>query len=179
MTLELKYNICFCISGDQVLLLYRNRHPNRFLWNGIGGKIDRGESPYTSVEREVAEEAGIDLREADTVRFGGVVLWSSREAADIQVGMYAFVAHFDDARFVWGGDRMIAEGHLAWKPLVWACDVTNSEIPYNLPYFLPRLLQEGEPMMYVCDYEEERLLGVDIHPLDISFWTADRASSSF
>lgn len=165
MKMDLQFNICFCVSGDFVLLLYRHRPPNQFRWNGLGGKIESGESPLLSTQREVAEEAGLDLRKADNVQFGGVVLWPSCQSSQLRIGMYAFVARFADLECLWRGRRLTPEGDLEWRPLTWACDAANAAIVDNIPHFLPTMLQGGDPLLYSCNYDEDRLLGVEVHAL--------------
>ena len=75
--MALIYTICFCRRGDAILMLYRNKPPNARQWNGLGGKIELGETPPACVRREVAEVAGIDLCFARRVRFAGLVTWAS------------------------------------------------------------------------------------------------------
>ncbi len=60
--LGLPYTICFCLRDDLVLMLYRSNPPTAGLWNSLGGKIETGETPLSSIHREVIEEATIDLR---------------------------------------------------------------------------------------------------------------------
>jgi 8-oxo-dGTP diphosphatase len=57
---------CLCDLRDRegrILLLRRNREPNRGLCSPIGGKLDMhtGESPAQCAQREIREEAGIDI----------------------------------------------------------------------------------------------------------------------
>ena len=54
----------FCTSKERVLLI-RKRRPD---WqvgklNGVGGKIESGESPLDAMKREFAEEAGLEITE--------------------------------------------------------------------------------------------------------------------
>jgi 8-oxo-dGTP diphosphatase len=60
--LGLPYTICFCLRDDLVLMLYRSNPPNAGLWNGLRGKIETGETSWSTIHREVIEEATIDLR---------------------------------------------------------------------------------------------------------------------
>jgi 8-oxo-dGTP diphosphatase len=48
-------------QGDQVLLGRRNKEPNRGLWVLPGGGVEFGESFEQTLERELFEEAGIDV----------------------------------------------------------------------------------------------------------------------
>ncbi len=53
--MSLLYTICFCRCADKVLMLYRNRPPNQNHWNGLGGKIQVGETPLECAQREILE----------------------------------------------------------------------------------------------------------------------------
>jgi 8-oxo-dGTP diphosphatase len=161
MNLAIRFTICFCVCGDLVLLLHRRKPPHQWRWNGIGGKIESGESPRQSVRREVAEEAGIDLDQAAELRFAGVVSWRFADRpAEPPVGMYAFIAIFDDAWPIWTDRRPTPDGDLAWHPLKWASDPANPSIAENIPYFLPTMLYPGTPMLYACTYHDGKLLDV-------------------
>lgn len=47
-------------SGHQVLLIHKNRPTFQAgLWNGVGGKIEAGESPLKAMLREFHEETGL------------------------------------------------------------------------------------------------------------------------
>ncbi|MEL7472698.1 MAG: NUDIX domain-containing protein [Planctomycetota bacterium] len=57
---------CLCDLRDaqgRLLLLHRLREPNKGLCSPIGGKLemDAGESPTQCAQREIQEEAGIDI----------------------------------------------------------------------------------------------------------------------
>jgi 8-oxo-dGTP diphosphatase len=60
--------LLYCFDKqDRVLLMERNREPNKGLWSPCGGKLDTqsGESPYACACREAAEEIGLELTPAD------------------------------------------------------------------------------------------------------------------
>lgn len=57
---------CLCDLRDargRILLLRRKRHPNMGLYSPIGGKLDveSGESPTRCAQREIQEEAGLEI----------------------------------------------------------------------------------------------------------------------
>jgi 8-oxo-dGTP diphosphatase len=149
---ELPYTICFCCYQQQVLMLYRFFPPNARLWNGLGGKIEAGETPLVSVQREVQEEAGIDLRKAPFLRFAGITTWelSSQHAMK---GMYVFIAHLSQRQAEQIDTLDTPEGVIAWKPLAWVCDPSNREVVDNIPRFLPLMLEELTPYEYFEPYE--------------------------
>lgn len=87
--MRLPYTICFCLCGERVLMLYRNKPPNAQRWNGLGGHIESGETPLVCVRREILEEAEIDLRQAQELRY--------RPAARVPLSLpKTYFATYDD-----------------------------------------------------------------------------------
>jgi 8-oxo-dGTP diphosphatase len=66
--------IYFFDRTDKVLLMRRNREPNKGLWSPCGGKLETalGESPFQCGVREAREETGVALSLAD-LHLTGVV----------------------------------------------------------------------------------------------------------
>ena len=57
--------LCYVKCDGKTLMVYRNRKPNDIhegKWNGLGGKLEAGESPEECVRREVEEEAGLVIQ---------------------------------------------------------------------------------------------------------------------
>jgi len=147
-------------------MLYRSRPPNRFHWNGLGGKLQKDETPQACVMREVLEEANIDLHVAHSLRFAGIVTWDfGAGATSPGSGMYAFIADFQQASVTWEGDRVMPEGLLCWKPLQWVCDPHNTAVVSNVPHFLPHMLSQNIPLGYHCNYHNGHLVALVVRPL--------------
>jgi 8-oxo-dGTP diphosphatase len=158
--ISLPYTICFCLYGDQVLMLYRSNPPNAGRWNGLGGKIEAGESPLITIHREMMEEAEIDLHQAQEVRFAGLVTWTFlNDQARSNRGMYVFLARLAPD-FPIGPDRSTSEGLLSWKAFNWVCDLCNPSVVSNIPHFLPGMLTDPKPREYRCSYRGELLQAV-------------------
>ncbi|NGY69952.1 NUDIX domain-containing protein [Bacillus megaterium] len=66
-------------------MLNREKAPIMGLWNGVGGKIENGESPEEAAIREVWEETGIQL---DSFVSQGVITWETPEG--IVDGIHVF-----------------------------------------------------------------------------------------
>ncbi|MCB9136675.1 MAG: 8-oxo-dGTP diphosphatase [Anaerolineales bacterium] len=58
--------LCYVKSNGHTLMVHRVKKQNDMhagKWNGLGGKLDAGESPEECVIREVWEESGLTIRE--------------------------------------------------------------------------------------------------------------------
>jgi 8-oxo-dGTP diphosphatase len=162
----LKYTLCFCRAEDRLLMLLRRKPPHAGQWNGVGGKIEAGESARHGVIREVLEEAGINLADARKLSFAGIVTWRPEDAVNGQgAGMYVYVAEFAAPSVAWPGDRVVVDGTLRWQPVTWVCDPQNSRVVANIPAFLPPMLRQEPPRDYYCDFESDVLLSVQPRPL--------------
>jgi 8-oxo-dGTP diphosphatase len=67
--------LLYCFNeAEEVLLLRREREPNRGLWSPCGGKLQMasGESPYACACREASEEIALTLQPTD-LRLAGIV----------------------------------------------------------------------------------------------------------
>lgn len=139
LSVEIKFTICFCICDDSVLMVHRKRQPNQFRWNGIGGKLELGETPRAGVAREVLEETGIHLNRAASIDYAGIVTWPDAPRRGNQAGgMHAFIARFDDASVRWDGIHSSDEGDIAWHSLQWVSDRANPKVVDNISHSLPR-----------------------------------------
>ncbi len=56
--------LCYVKDGNKTLMLFRNKKPDDIhegKWNGLGGKLDPGESPEECAIREIYEESGLKV----------------------------------------------------------------------------------------------------------------------
>ncbi|MDE2490021.1 MAG: 8-oxo-dGTP diphosphatase [Elusimicrobia bacterium] len=107
--------LCYVRRRGRTLMLHRNKKENdvhRGKWNGLGGKLEAGESPEDCVVREVREESGLRIR---APRLRGVLTFPAfKDGEDWLVFVYTAT------RFS-GRLGECAEGTLAW--------VRDEEIP--------------------------------------------------
>lgn len=163
--LHLKYTICFPRVGDKVLMVYRYREPNKDLWNGLGGKLEPGETPRQSVFREMLEEAEMDLNKALDVHFSGIVTWNKSDDPDLRVGMYSFVVDLPGDYQIWEREKETPEGLLGWKDQNWPSNISNIEVVSNIPHFLPPMLIKDKPVEYYFNYDGHKLVEHSIYSL--------------
>ena len=58
--------LCYVRNGDKTLMLHRVKKENDIhegKWNGLGGKMEPGETPEECVIREVREESGLHIQD--------------------------------------------------------------------------------------------------------------------
>lgn len=167
---NLRYTLVFVYDEyGRVLMLKRNNPPNAGLWNGLGGKIEPGETPREGAIREVHEESGIHVADA---RFGGIVTWPEGDGFG---GMYVYTAPLPKP---YGELRQhlvrTDEGVLAWfraLPDGIIGRLVGGQyglIVDNIEYFLPPMLDDAhDPSEYRCHYDENGVLSdVTVLPLD-------------
>lgn len=156
MEVNIKYTICFIRKGHEILLLNRQKSPWMGTWNGVGGKIEAGESPMDCVIREVEEETGIHALD---VKFKGVVSWivDNKRTG----GMYVYVADIDHYEFP--TPRSTREGILDWKDFAWIVHEENVGIA-NLHYYLQRIFQEDMVYDHQFVYHNREVTGFNSVP---------------
>lgn len=57
--------VCYIEKDDKVLMLYRNKKKNdinKGKWIGVGGHIEKNETPYECCLREIKEETGLTAK---------------------------------------------------------------------------------------------------------------------
>ncbi|NMC54020.1 MAG: 8-oxo-dGTP diphosphatase [Chloroflexi bacterium] len=141
----LKYTLCFLTHQDSILMLKRNRPPNRGLWNGVGGHIEAGETPGQSILREVKEETGLEIPAA---RYAGILTWSGFEIED--GGLYIFTAQAPSFNI-----QQSEEGWLAWKPKDWV--FSSPEVVSNIHIFGPEVFKNSHARQYHFIYDRGQI----------------------
>lgn len=157
-----KYNICFIKRGSKILLINRNSAPLMGKWNGVGGKIEAGETVLESVLREVYEESGIKLESAVDK---GAVTWYVDGAC--VGGMHLFVAELTKD-FLLDTPKLMDEGVLDWKEIDWIVDPRNEGIAEHVSYYLKSLFENDEQNEHRCTYREDKLVEYQLIPLAVA-----------
>ena len=82
-----KHTLCFIKRNEEILMLNREYDPVKGLWNGVGGKIEKGETPLENAIREIKEETNIKVTH-DQIQFKGIIKW---EDSSYSGGMYVYL----------------------------------------------------------------------------------------
>jgi 8-oxo-dGTP diphosphatase len=144
--------LCYVRSGGKTLMLHRNKKPgdvHKGKWNGLGGKLEAGESPDDCVRREVEEESGLRLLDA---RLRGVLTFP-RFAKEQDWVVFVYTATRHEGALI---DS--AEGTLEW---VEDANVASLNLWEGDRIFLPWL--DGERFFSAkFVYEDGKLLRHDV-----------------
>ncbi|MFN2202649.1 MAG: NUDIX hydrolase [Caldilineaceae bacterium] len=126
--------LCYVRAGGKTLMIHRIKKRNDMhagKWNGLGGKLEPGESPEECVRREVLEESGLSIV-APELR--GVLTFPSFSNDE---DWYAFVYVAD----VFSGELIDSpEGILQW---VDDLDLLDLDLWAGDRIFIPWLEQDG------------------------------------
>jgi mutator protein MutT len=125
--------LLFLLREDkkEVLLAMKKRGFGEGKWNGVGGKIEEGETPEQAVIREAQEEIGVGIEEKDLVHRGHIFFsFAGPDEVKLRVRIYTTT--------VWEGTPAESEEMSPkWFPF--------STVPYDDmwvddPHWLPELL---------------------------------------
>jgi 8-oxo-dGTP diphosphatase len=119
-------------------MMHRDGRPGDYhsgKWNGLGGKLEPGESPLEAARREFAEESGIKLEERDFRPLGTLQFpnFKAHKHEDWQVTV--FTADADAGAALTRSD----EGSLHW---VSAKELLSLPVWAGDRHFLPYVLDE-------------------------------------
>lgn len=147
-----RYTMCFIKRRDEILLLNREKASWMGRWNGLGGKIEAGETPLACALREVEEEAGLHL---NSMVYRGRMIWTLEEGK--QGGMHLFWAELP-GDYPYVTPIKIDEGILDWKKIAWILHPENMGITINVVKCLPFLLRDDKKYEFHNLWENASLI---------------------
>ena len=141
--------ICYVDNGSHFLMLHRNKKPNDVhagKWIGVGGKLEKGESPDECAIREIYEETGLRVKKID---LRGVITFPDFTP---DKDWYTYVFKVTDFE---GEVLDCDEGTLEWVPYeevlskpTWEGDHTFvSWLLEDKPFFSAKFCYEGERLL--------------------------------
>ena len=143
-----------CVTQNHVLLMHRNKNPNKGLWVAPGGKIELDESPFEGAVRELHEETGLT---ASKLVFRGIV---TLIIPTFPQPLYHFLYTVTEFSGELIADRR--EGSLAWQPID---SIDQLPLPQANQHFLPHVLAKTN-IFYQAKYiynNDEQLIKIIEH----------------
>ena len=126
--------LLYIIKDGKILLIEKKRGLGKGLYNGVGGKVEEGETPIQAAIRECKEEIGVEPK---NVEWKGVIEFINDGS------VYSYV-HVFTANDYEGEIKETDEAKPVWFPL--------SEIPYDKMWeddrtWLPTIIEKNK-MIY-------------------------------
>jgi len=136
--------LCYVKQDGCTLMVYRNKKANDIhegKWNGLGGKLEAGETPEECVIREIYEESGLSIRDP---KLCGLLTFPKFKGNDWYV--FVFTANEFNGKLI---DS--PEGKLEWIPDEKILDLWESDhifIPWirEGKFFSAKFVYEGDEM---------------------------------
>lgn len=98
--------MCFLLKGEKVLLIKNSRGNSKGKWLGLGGKLEKGETPRQAILREIKEESGVDALD---VSYHGKTNFYMDGGEELGI-----VVHIFTSRNFRGEPKQTEEGELKW-----------------------------------------------------------------
>ncbi|NLG81760.1 MAG: 8-oxo-dGTP diphosphatase [Bacilli bacterium] len=145
--------LCLIVNDGQVLMMLRNKKKNDVhlhKYNGLGGKVEKGESMHDCVKREVFEEAGIILTKYQYI--GKAIFKNFANSIGKEI-MYCFIGYEYENNI---GD--CNEGELQWIPKEKVLELPLWE---GDKYFLMDII-EARPFTIYLHYNGDKVVDYKI-----------------
>ena len=144
--------LCYIKQNNQTLMLHRIKKENdihKNKWNGLGGKLEPGESPEECVKREVFEESGLII---ESPNLHGVITFPKFDGIDDWI-VFVYTANNFEGNLI-----DCDEGKLDW---VSDDQLLNLNLWEGDKIFIPWLTQD-KFFSAKFIYEKKKLINYDV-----------------
>lgn len=143
--------MCYLFQNDKVLMIYRNKKKidiNKGKWIGVGGHIEKGETPDQAMDREFFEETEAHLGEFRKV---SVITFLFKDDVEI---MHVYVAN----EYTGAINYYCNEGMLDWVSIN---DLNNIPMWEGDKYFLNPIMNKEPYFEMILEYDGDKLINVE------------------
>ena len=165
---QFSHTICFLRQGESLVMLNRRYAPNQGLWNGVGGRIEPGETPSEGIIREIQEEVGISLLPEQVQSKGYVTWWWLNDDDGLPTinrgGMHLFCAELP-GELPYPLPLRSEEGLLDMLPAAWITEEGNTGVVSNIPFIFRYLFDDPQSYEHRCIYQKVAAASGDIYIL--------------
>ena len=144
--------LCYIKQNNQTLMLHRIKKENdihKNKWNGLGGKLEPGESPEECVKREVLEESGLII---ESPKLHGIITFPKFDEIDDWI-VFVYTANNFEGNLI-----DCDEGKLDW---VSDDQLLNLNLWEGDKIFIPWLTQD-KFFSAKFIYEKKKLINYDV-----------------
>ena len=142
--------LAYIFKDDEVLMLYRNKKKvdiNKGKWMGVGGHIEKGETPDKALVREIKEETNLDVI---SYELRGKLLFINKDYKEL---IYLYTVNKVKGELI-----ECNEGELSYIKVDKLMDLNMWEGDY---YFLKLLLNNEPYFELTLTYEDDKLLNIN------------------
>ena len=144
--------LCYLEKDNKYLMVHRNKKENdinKGKWIGVGGKLEKGETPEQCLVREVFEETGYKL---NNYNYKGLVIFNYNE--DEPLFMYVYTSSDFS-----GIEKKCDEGDLKWIP---KNEILDLELWEGDKIFLKLLFENSQFFYLTLNYENDSLISTKL-----------------
>lgn len=147
-----QYTLGFIKKNQQVLMLNREKPYAMGLWNGVGGKVEEGESPEECMVREIFEETTLSINKLENK---GVVHWY--EDGEFAGDLHVFLID-TDGKCDLQTPVKFDEGILDWKDINWLIHEDNLGISEDAKLLLKDIIENIGRKEYYSYFEKNTFI---------------------
>ena len=134
-----KFVVCFLLNKDytKTLMILKKKKIYTGLYNGLGGKIEEGETAKAAAIREIIEESLNKIVLTNPKHLATINFPTSKEVPmNNGVKLYVFYDVIDDKIELSKEEE--AGGKIEWKPIEFALDINNPQLggDHDIPYYI-------------------------------------------
>lgn len=142
--------LAYIFNDDEVLMLFRNKKKNdinKGKWMGVGGHIEKGETPEQALIREIKEETNLDVI---SYKFRGTLLFINNEYQE-KIYLYTVDKYLGNIKECNEGDLQFFNKE----------DVVNLNMWKGDYYFYNLLLKDEPYFELTLIYDKDELIRID------------------